>query len=98
MTISKAQWDMDGDNVRLSMPFSKVDQERRIVSGFATLDNVDKQADIVTTEASLKAFAKFRGNIREMHQPICVCIYLKGCTKHLGKGSGWNTFWFFHWR
>jgi hypothetical protein len=54
------------------MPFSKVDSERRIVSGFATLDNVDKQADIVTTEASLKAFAKFRGNIREMHQPVSV--------------------------
>jgi hypothetical protein len=72
MTISKAHWDMEGDNVRLSMPFSKVDQERRIVSGFATLDNVDKQSDIVTTEASLKAFAKFRGNIREMHQPVSV--------------------------
>jgi hypothetical protein len=72
MTMSKAQWDMDGDNVRLSMPFSKVDQERRIVSGFATLDNVDKQADIVTTEASIKAFKKFRGNIREMHQPVSV--------------------------
>jgi hypothetical protein len=54
------------------MPFSKVDRERRIVSGFATLDNVDKQADIVTTDASLKAFAKFRGNIREMHQPTAV--------------------------
>ena len=63
---------MEGENVRLSMPFSKVDQERRIVSGFATLDNVDKQSDIVTTEASLKAFAKFRGNIREMHQPVSV--------------------------
>lgn len=63
---------MEGENVRLSMPFSKVDQERRIVSGFATLDNVDKQSDIVTTEASLKAFAKFRGNIREMHQPLSV--------------------------
>lgn len=72
MTISKAQWDADGDNLRLSMPFSKVDKERRIVSGFATLDNVDRQNDIVTTEASLKAFAKFRGNIREMHQPISV--------------------------
>ena len=72
MTISKAHWDTEGENVRLSMPFSKVDQERRIVSGFATLDNVDKQADIVTTEASLKAFAKFRGNIREMHQPVSV--------------------------
>jgi hypothetical protein len=72
MTISKAQWDADGDNLRLSMPFSKVDKERRIVSGFATLDNVDKQNDIVTTDASLKAFNKFRGNIREMHEPIAV--------------------------
>jgi hypothetical protein len=72
MTIQKAHWDTEGDNVRLSMPFSKVDQERRIVSGFATLDNIDKQADIVTTDASLKAFAKFRGNIREMHQPTAV--------------------------
>jgi hypothetical protein len=72
MTISKAQWDSDGDNLRLSMPFSKVDKERRIVSGFATLDNVDKQMDIVTTDASLKAFERFRGNIREMHQPLAV--------------------------
>ena len=72
MTISKAHWDTEGENVRLSMPFSKVDQERRIVSGFATLDNVDKQNDIVTPEASLKAFEKFRGNIREMHQPKAV--------------------------
>jgi hypothetical protein len=72
MTISKAHFDTEGENIRLSMPFSKVNEERRIVSGFATLDNIDKQSDIVTTEASLKAFAKFRGNIREMHQPISV--------------------------
>ena len=72
MIISKAQWDTEGEQLRLSMPFSKVDKERRTVSGFATLDNVDKQDDIVTTEASLKAFKKFRGNIREMHQPSAV--------------------------
>jgi hypothetical protein len=72
MTIAKAHWATEGDNVRLSMPFSKVDVERRIVSGFATLDNVDKQSDIVTSEASMNAFAKFRGNIREMHQPVAV--------------------------
>jgi hypothetical protein len=54
------------------MPFSKVDKERRIVSGFATLDNVDRQDDIVTAEASVKAFSRFRGNIREMHQPKAV--------------------------
>ena len=72
MTIQKAHWATEGDNVRLSMPFNKVDKERRIVSGFATLDNVDRQNDIVTPEASMKAFQKFRGNIREMHQPVAV--------------------------
>lgn len=72
MTISKAQWNTEGDSVRLSLPFAKVDKERRIVSGFASLDNLDKQGDIVTSEASLKAFSKFRGNIREMHQPLAV--------------------------
>jgi len=72
MTISKAHWDTSGDSVRLSLPFAKVDKERRIVSGFASLDNIDKQGDIVTAEASMKAFSKFRGNIREMHQPLAV--------------------------
>ncbi len=72
MNINKAFWTTEGDNVRLSMPFGKVDVEKRIVSGFASLDNIDKQYDIVTTEASMNAFAKFRGNIREMHQPSAV--------------------------
>jgi FtsZ-binding cell division protein ZapB len=70
--INKAHWSTEGDNVRLSMPFAKIDKERRIVSGFATLDNLDRQNDIVTTDASLMAFSKFRGNIREMHQPSAV--------------------------
>jgi len=72
MNINKAHWTTNGDNVRLSMPLTKVDEGRRIVSGFASLDNLDKQDDIVTTEASMDAFAKFRGNIREMHQPSAV--------------------------
>jgi len=72
MNTNKAFWTTDGDKVRLSMPFGKVDQERRIVSGFASLDNIDKQDDIVTTEASMDAFSRFRGNIREMHQPSAV--------------------------
>ena len=72
MNINKAHWTTNGDSVRLSMPLTKVDEGRRIVSGFASLDNLDKQDDIVTTEASMDAFAKFRGNIREMHQPSAV--------------------------
>jgi archaellum component FlaC len=72
MNISKAHWATEGNTVRLSMPIAKVDQERRIVSGFATLDNVDKQGDIVPTDASIKAFERFRGNVREMHQNVAV--------------------------
>jgi hypothetical protein len=72
MNINKAHWVTEGDNVRLSMPIGKVDVERRVVSGFATLDNVDKQGDVVDTTASLTAFKNFRGNLREMHQPSAV--------------------------
>lgn len=70
MIINKAHFDVDGDNVRLTMPIAKVDEDRRIVSGFATLDNVDRQGDVLLTEASRKAFENFRGNVRLMHQPI----------------------------
>jgi len=70
--MSKAHWSSEGNDIKLSMPIAKVDKERRIVSGFATLDNVDKQGDIVPSEASLKAFKTFRGNLREMHQQIAV--------------------------
>jgi hypothetical protein len=72
MEIKKANWHSDGDSLRLSMPIAKVDREKRIVSGFATLDNIDQHGDIVSSDASAKAFERFRGNIREMHQPLAV--------------------------
>ncbi len=72
MEIRKSYWHSDGDRISLSVPFFKVDKERRIVSGFATLDNVDRHGDIVDAQASIKAFDTFRGNLREMHQPIAV--------------------------
>jgi hypothetical protein len=48
----------------------KVDKERRLVSGFATLDNVDRQRDIVLASASREAFKNWAGNVREMHDKI----------------------------
>lgn len=48
------------------------DSNQRIVVGFATMDNIDKSGDIVTAEASMKAFSKFRGNIRYMHERMPV--------------------------
>ena len=58
---------INGNDFALSVPFSKVDKERRMVHGFATLDNLDNQDDIVLYQASVDAFNRFRGNIREMH-------------------------------
>jgi hypothetical protein len=51
----------------ISMPFAKVNKEKRTVSGWASLDNLDRHGDIVTAEANKKAFDGFRGNIRQMH-------------------------------
>ena len=72
MTIEKSHWLSDGNDIRLAVPFTKVNREKRTVSGFATLDNLDQTGDVVTQEASIKAFEKFRGNLREMHQPLAV--------------------------
>jgi hypothetical protein len=72
MNIEKTVWSSNGDNVHPAVPFTKVNREKRTVSGFATLDNVDQTGDVVTAEASMKAFDSFRGNLREMHQPLAV--------------------------
>jgi len=70
--IAKSQLRVDGNHIQMSVPFGKVDKENRLVSGFATLNNLDTQGDVVLAEASRAAFKAARGNIREMHQPIAV--------------------------
>lgn len=70
MGLQKSHWAADQNRVSLSVPITKVDRENRLVSGFATLDNIDTSDDVVTAEASKAAFAAARGNVREMHQPI----------------------------
>ncbi len=72
MNINKAVMTTNGPNIKFAVPFTKVDELRRVVSGFATMDNLDSHGDILTAEASNKAFTRFRGNVREMHAPIAV--------------------------
>lgn len=81
MNISKAMWNNSEKKVNISFPIAKVNKEKRIVSGFASLDNKDRHKDIVTADASQKAFERFRGNLREMHQPIAVGKVLSFTTK-----------------
>lgn len=70
--MKKSELLIDGSRISFAVPFEKVDTEKRLVSGWATLNNVDSQKDVVTTEASVAAFEKAKGNIREMHQPHAV--------------------------
>lgn len=65
--MEKAQFSVDSSGVKVSMPIAKVNKEQRTVSGFASLDNIDRQDDIVSSEAAVKAFENFAGNIREQH-------------------------------
>lgn len=70
MKVEKAAWVGHENDFSMSMSICKVDQEQRIVHGWATLDNPDRQDDVVEASASEKAFSRFRGNIREMHEKI----------------------------
>lgn len=68
MIMQKVNWTHDGDSrIRLGMPISKVDVEKRQVSGWASIDNIDQHRDLVDALASRDAFNTFRGNIREQH-------------------------------
>lgn len=55
--------------MHISVPISKVDEEQRMVWGFATVEEVDKHGEIIGYEASKKAFGAWPGNIREQHNP-----------------------------
>lgn len=68
MEIKKAHFAVGEDTVQLSMPFAKVNKETRTVSGWATLDSLDTQGDVLTAGASRAAFESFRGNVRFMHK------------------------------
>jgi phage head maturation protease/DNA-binding protein H-NS len=66
--FAKARWETNGNEIHLGMEFSKVDKQRRMVAGWATVDNVDTEGDVVTAQASVDAFQRSRRNLREMHK------------------------------
>src|SRR5688500_2667653 len=66
--LTKATFDIKGETLRMGMDFSKVDKKGRMVYGWATVDNVDTENDVVTAEASADAFSRSRMNLREMHK------------------------------
>lgn len=72
--MNKASLLVKNDTVTFGIPITKsnINVEKRMVSGWATVDNVDQMGDEVTADASWEAFSMFRGNVREMHDNIAV--------------------------
>jgi hypothetical protein len=60
------------DTFHMHFDITKVDPVLRQVTGRATAQQLDKQADVVDYEGSKEAFGAWAGNIREMHQPKAV--------------------------
>lgn len=58
--------------IHINIPISKIDEEQRMVWGYATVEEVDAHGEIIGYEASKKAFSNWVGNIREMHKDIAV--------------------------
>lgn len=63
---------MRSSDLNFTFPFQKINQEKRVVTGIATANNVDLADDIVNFQASVEAFSNWIGNIREMHSPVAV--------------------------
>lgn len=70
--MEKAHFSTTEDKVYVNIPFNKsnIDEEKRIVSGFGTIDNPDQTNDVITKEASIEAWSNWRGNVREQHSDL----------------------------
>ncbi len=58
--------------LHITIPITKIDEEQRMVYGYATVEELDSHGEIITYDASKKAFSNWIGNIREMHQEKAV--------------------------
>ena len=65
---------MKNSTVSIFVPLTKVDEDKREVSGYATTEALDSQGEIVKSDAVERALTDYMkwANIREMHQPSAV--------------------------
>jgi hypothetical protein len=81
----------------LFIPFSKIDKEKRLVTGIATSEHEDGDGEVLEYDGSKKAVNGWPGNVREMHQLIAAgkAIDVKfddekklvEVTSHISKGA-----------
>ncbi len=62
----------DTESAFMYVPITRIDKDKWVVEGQATSDAVDYYDTTFDYESSKRAFAAWRGNIREMHQDKAV--------------------------
>ena len=60
---------METESAFMYVPITRIDKDQWIFEGQATSDQIDSYGTIFDYESSKRAFATWRGNIREMHDP-----------------------------
>ncbi len=65
----KEKRSMPPESLQLYLPITRIDQEAREVTLTATAERLDAYRTVIGYEGSKEAFASWRGNIREMHDP-----------------------------
>ena len=58
--------------IQLAVAVAKVDRAQRLVRGVATQEVLDAHGEVVDYASVKAALATWKGNIREMHQPVAV--------------------------
>lgn len=74
--------------VKMFAPISKIDEEKRMVYGYATTPALDSQKEIVDLAASFEAVDEWKewANIKEMHRPETAAGIAPIIEKHAGVG------------
>jgi phage head maturation protease len=76
--------------MKLYVPIAKLDQQQRMVYGYASTEALDSQGEVVRKEAlaaALPDYLRF-ANIREMHQPSAVGIAKEAAIDEKGLWIG----------
>jgi len=76
------------EKFNLYAQFSKVDEKRRMVFGYATTPSVDSQGETIDLAASFEAVDEWKkwSNIKEMHRPETAVGTALIIEKHVGVG------------
>jgi hypothetical protein len=74
--------------IKMYAPITKIDEEKRMVYGYATTPTLDSQDEVIDLQASFDAVDEWKdwANIKEMHRPETAVGIAPIIEKHVGVG------------